>query len=59
MTEDKKEHTPKSFIVSVNGEGITTDLKVENSLDVVILDGLINTIKKVVKINSKKQTSIT
>jgi hypothetical protein len=53
MTETND--TPKGFIISLNGEGITLDYLVKYTEDFEVLDAIINKIKKQCIINDNKK----
>lgn len=57
MTETN--NTPKSFIVSINGEGLTADVLIKYSEDLPKLDSVLDMIKTQCIINDKQKTNAT
>lgn len=58
MQEEKTPNSIKSFIVSVNGEGLTIDICVKFPSDFEVLDALINKIKNQCKSNNLRQPDL-
>jgi len=53
---DKIENKIKSFIVSVNGEGMTADILIKYSEDLPKLDSVVELIKTQCSINDKHKS---